>query len=75
MKDRPEESIEKKEVLPKASSTPMMKNKDDEMKEKIQEKISATAPPPPSPPLPQGKGQGRYLIGMWSEKTMEIKAQ
>ena len=54
-KDRPEESVEKKEVLPKASSTPMMKNEDNEMKEKIQEKIPAAAPPPPSLHPPQGR--------------------
>ena len=49
-KDRPEESVEKKEVLPEASSTPVMKNENNEMKKKIQEKIPATAPPAPSPP-------------------------
>ena len=48
----------------------MMKNEDDEMKEKI----LATAYPPPSPQVPQGKGKGRYLIGMWNENTMKIKA-
>ena len=36
----------------------MMKNEDDEMKEKIQEKIPTTAPLPPSPPPPSGKGEG-----------------
>ena len=36
----------------------MMKNKDDKMKEKIQEKIPAAAPLPPSPPPPSRKGEG-----------------
>ena len=55
-RERPEESVKKKEEkLPEAMSLPKKKNKDSELKEKI----PTSAPPPPLPK--KGRKKGRFL--------------